>query len=176
MIARLVRDSPAIVVKSLRIDSSVRSSRMRAPVGPPARPVAITGRPNSFSARATLTPLPPATVLDSTARCLRPSLKLGTATVLSIAAFNVTVRITPALASSRTFGDDLNAPPGPSRRPAPRQRGANQDHDRHQPDNDDPDDYARAGDRVVHIRHHGVAGGRLHPMGGDHRHPADRLP
>ena len=33
---------------------------MRLPVAPPARPVAITGLPSSFSARATLTPLPPA--------------------------------------------------------------------------------------------------------------------
>ena len=44
MTARLVRDSPAIQVKSVRIDSSARRSISRAPVGPPARPVAITGR------------------------------------------------------------------------------------------------------------------------------------
>jgi hypothetical protein len=42
------------------------------PVGPPASPVAITGRPSSFKARATLTPLPPATVLASTERWRRP--------------------------------------------------------------------------------------------------------
>ena len=44
MTARLVLDSPAIQVKSVRIDSSARRSISRAPVGPPARPVAITGR------------------------------------------------------------------------------------------------------------------------------------
>ena len=94
MTARLVRDSPSIRVKSLRIDSSASCSRIRVPVGPPARPVAITGRPSSFSARATLTPLPPATVRASTARWRWPRRKFGTATVRSIAALSVTVRIT----------------------------------------------------------------------------------
>src|SRR3954471_4588645 len=93
MTARFVRDSPAIQVKSVRIDSSARRSIKRAPVGPPARPVAITGRSSSLSARATLTPLPPATVLASTARWRWPCRKLGTATVRSIAALRVTVRI-----------------------------------------------------------------------------------
>ncbi len=101
MTARFVRDSPAMRMKSLRIDSSASRSRIRAPVAPPARPVAITGRPSSFSARATFTPFPPATVLASTARCRRPRRKFGTATVRSIAAFRVTVRITLSLSSGR---------------------------------------------------------------------------
>src|SRR3954464_12842609 len=45
--------------KSLRIDSSVSCSTIRVPVGPPAKPVAITGWPSVFTARARLTPLPP---------------------------------------------------------------------------------------------------------------------
>ena len=65
------------------------------------------GRPSSFSARATLTPLPPATVRDSTARWRWPSRKFGTATVRSIAALRVTVRITSA-ARSRLL--ELRAP------------------------------------------------------------------
>src|SRR5215211_115149 len=149
MIARLVRDSPPILVKSLRIASSARSSRMRAPVGPPASPVAITGRPRSFNARATLTPFPPATVRDSTARCRRPSLKLGTATVRSIAAFNVTVRITAGLVSLERFVDDLRAPTALlSGAPSGQARG-NQYHDRHQGHNEQPDDDARARNGVV---------------------------
>src|SRR4051794_36138302 len=153
--ARLVRDSPPIIVKSLRIDSSVRSSRMRAPVAPPASPVAITGRPRSFRARATLTPLPPATVRDSTARCRRPRRKFGTATVRSIAAFNVTVRITtgpqPPL---ETFDDDLSGQTAPSAgASAPGERRANQYHDRHHHDTDQPDDDARSRNRVVHVGH-----------------------
>ena len=41
--AVFVRDSSRMRTKSLRIDSSVSSSTMRVPVGPPAKPVAITG-------------------------------------------------------------------------------------------------------------------------------------
>src|SRR4051794_24937171 len=81
-------------MKSVSTDSSCSCSSTRRPVGPPTKPVAITGRPSRFSARATLMPLPPATVRLSTARWRRPRRKLGTATVRSIAAFRVTVRIT----------------------------------------------------------------------------------
>jgi hypothetical protein len=63
-----VRDSSRIRTKSLRIASSVSCSMMLVPVWPPANPVAITGRPSAFSARATLTPLPPAIEVCSTAR------------------------------------------------------------------------------------------------------------
>ena len=66
---------------------------IRVPVGPPATPVAITGCPSAFRARATFTPLPPAMEVCSTARCRRPRRKFGTASVLSIAAFSVTVMI-----------------------------------------------------------------------------------
>jgi len=79
--------------KSLRIDSSVSCSTMWVPVAPPATPVAITGCPRAFSVRAMLTPLPPAIVRASTVRWRRPSLKLGTASDLSIAALSVTVMI-----------------------------------------------------------------------------------
>src|SRR5215213_4335883 len=92
--ARLIRVSAAILVKSVSTDSSCSCSSTRDPVGPPTKPVAITGRPSRLSARATLIPLPPATVRLSTARWRRPRRKLGTATVRSIAAFKVTVRIT----------------------------------------------------------------------------------
>src|SRR6476660_9847889 len=92
--ARLIRVSAAIRVKSVSTDSSRSCSSTRAPVGPPTKPVAITGRPSRLSARATLMPLPPATVRLSTARWRRPRRKFGTATVRSIAAFKVTVRIT----------------------------------------------------------------------------------
>ena len=88
----------------MRIDSSARRSISRAPVGPPARPVAITGRSRSLRARATFTPLPPATVLASTARWRLPCRKLGTATVRSIAAFRVTVRIIPFLLPAPSAG------------------------------------------------------------------------
>jgi hypothetical protein len=63
-----VRDSSRMRTKSLRIASSVSCSMMRVPVGPPATPVAITGCPSDLSARATLTPLPPAIEVCSTAR------------------------------------------------------------------------------------------------------------
>ena len=66
---------------------------MRVPVGPPAMPVAITGWPRARRALATFTPLPPAMAVCSTARWRRPSRKLGTARVLSIAALRVTVMI-----------------------------------------------------------------------------------
>src|SRR3954447_6902605 len=92
--ARLMRVSEAIRVKSVRTDSSCSCSSTWVPIGPPTKPAAITGRPSRFSARATLIPLPPATVRLSTARWRRPRRKLGTATVRSIAAFKVTVRIT----------------------------------------------------------------------------------
>ena len=60
---------------------------------PPANPVAITGWPSIFSARAMFTPLPPAIVVWSTVRWRRPSRKLGTDSDLSIAALRVTVMI-----------------------------------------------------------------------------------
>ena len=87
---------------------------MHPGAGRPRRrgPVAITGRPSSFSARATLTPLPPATVRASTARWRCPSRKFGTATVRSIAALRVTVRITrlatKAKPSRRVHGETAN--------------------------------------------------------------------
>ena len=88
-----MRDSSRMRTKSLRMCSSVSCSMMRVPVGPPAKPVAITGRPRALSARATFTPLPPAMEVCSTARWRRPRRKLGTASVLSIAALSVTVMI-----------------------------------------------------------------------------------
>ena len=66
---------------------------MCVPVAPPANPVAITGWPRALSVRAMFTPLPPAIVRCSTVRWRRPSLKLGTASDLSIAALRVTVMI-----------------------------------------------------------------------------------
>ena len=93
--ARLVRDSPAIRVNAVEHRLLARAARGSAcPVAPPAIPVAITGRPSRRSARATLTPLPPAIVRASTARWRWPRRKFGTATVRSIAALRVTVRIT----------------------------------------------------------------------------------
>jgi hypothetical protein len=77
---------------------------MRAPVGPPATPVAMTGWPSRLSARATLTPLPPAIDVCSTARWRRPSLKFGTASVLSIAALRVTVMIIVLLSPAASPG------------------------------------------------------------------------
>ena len=75
--ARLIRVSAAIRVKSVSTDSSRSCSSTRVPVGPPTKPVAITGRPSRLSARATLIPLPPATVRLSTARWRRPRRKFG---------------------------------------------------------------------------------------------------
>src|SRR4051812_36632644 len=107
MTAVEVRDSSRIRTKSLRIASSVSCSITRVPVGPPATPVAITGWPSVFSARATLTPLPPAIEVCSTARWRRPRRKFGTARVLSIAALSVTVMIirspTPLALPQRSY-------------------------------------------------------------------------
>ena len=89
-----VRDSSAMRTKSLRIASEVSSSTIRVPVRPPASPVATTGQLSSFSARATLIPLPPASVIPSLARWRWLTWKLGTVSVRSIAAFIVTVTIT----------------------------------------------------------------------------------
>ena len=68
-------------------------STIRVPVAPPASPVAITGAPSVLSTRATLTPLPPGIVVCSTVRWRRPSRKLGTDSVLSMAVLSVTVTI-----------------------------------------------------------------------------------
>src|SRR5512133_1075305 len=88
-----VRDSSAMRTKSLRIASSVSSLTMRVPVNPPASPVATTGTSSRFSARATLIPLPPASVRPPLARCRWPRWKLGTVRVRSRAALSVTVTI-----------------------------------------------------------------------------------
>jgi hypothetical protein len=79
--------------KSFRIASAVSSSTTRVPVRPPARPVATTGTPSRFSARAMLIPLPPASVSPALARCRWPRWKFGTVSVRSIAALTVTVTI-----------------------------------------------------------------------------------
>ena len=63
------------------------------PVWPPARPVATTGTPSVFSARATLIPLPPASARPALARWRWPRWKFGTVSVRSIAALSVTVTI-----------------------------------------------------------------------------------
>ena len=55
----VVRDSSAMRTKSFRIPSRVSSSTISVPVRPPASPVATTGSPRRFKARATLMPLPP---------------------------------------------------------------------------------------------------------------------
>src|SRR5919197_33796 len=113
---------------------------MRDPVPSPASPLAITGRPSSFRARATLTPLPPATVRDSTARWRWPRRKFGTATVRSIAALRVTVRITAAaLFSGLTLASS-----------AAGQREPNAYHDRHRCARGCPDDGPGAGNGIVH--------------------------
>jgi len=67
---------------------------MRVPVLPPASPVATTGTSSSFSARATLIPLPPASVRTSLDRWRYPIWKTGTVSVRSSAALAVTVTIT----------------------------------------------------------------------------------
>ena len=82
--------------KSWRIDSSASWATICVPVGPPWKPVAITGSPSVFSIRAMLTPLPPASARRSTVRWRRPSRKLGTESDLSIAALSVTVMIITA--------------------------------------------------------------------------------
>jgi hypothetical protein len=91
--AVLVRDSSRMRTKSLNTESCVSWSTMRVPVGPPVRPVAITGAPSVLSTRATLTPLPPGIVVCSTVRWRRPSRKFGTDRVLSMAVLRVTVMI-----------------------------------------------------------------------------------
>ena len=89
-----VRDSPAMRTVSLRMFSRMRPSTISWPARPPTRPVATTGWVSAFNARATLMPLPPGSVRLSLARCLNPTWKLGTVSVLSIAALGVTVMIT----------------------------------------------------------------------------------
>ena len=91
--AVFVRDSSRMRTKSLRIASSVSASTIRVPVAPPAKPVAMTGWPRVLSVRATLTPLPPGSVVWSTVRWRRPRRKFGTDSDLSIAALSVTVMI-----------------------------------------------------------------------------------
>src|SRR5690242_7769657 len=83
--------------KSLRIASDVSSSTILVPVRPPARPVATTGTSRRLSARATLIPLPPASVSPPLARCRWPLRKFGTVSVRSSAAFIVTVTIIGSL-------------------------------------------------------------------------------
>jgi hypothetical protein len=106
-----VRDSPSIGTKSLRIASEASSCTIRLPVSPPARPVVTTGTRSSFSARATLIPLPPASARLELARWRWPRWKFGTVSVRSIAAFRVTVTIivlSPAL-SPRELDDVVHA-------------------------------------------------------------------
>ena len=104
--------------------------------------------------------------------------KFGTATVRSIAAFNVTVRITVDASGPSPpldVRDDLRAPAEASPR-ASRQRRANEYHDRHQADANDPDDDARTGEHVVDIRDRRGRGRRLHSTPRHDGHAADRLP
>src|SRR5689334_9146567 len=79
--------------KSLRIASPVSRSTIRSPACPPARPVATTGTPSSFSARATFSPLPPASGNPALARWRWPRWKFGTVIVRANAALRVTVTI-----------------------------------------------------------------------------------
>src|SRR4051794_29921840 len=79
--------------KSWRIASFESSSRIRVPVPPPASPVATTGTSRRLSARAMLTPLPPACERLALARWRWSSWRFGTVSVRSSAAFNVTVTI-----------------------------------------------------------------------------------
>src|SRR4051794_28539052 len=113
-------------MKSVSTDSSCSCSSTRRPVGPPTSPVAITGLPSRLSARATLIPLPPATVRLSTARWRWPRRKLGTATVRSIAALRVTVRITglslPGLVSSSPPATDATPQEGSAKKYHERRR------------------------------------------------------
>src|SRR4051794_23588112 len=94
-----VRDSSAMRTKSLRMPSAVRSSMMRSPVRPPARPVAMTGWPRFLSARATLMPLPPGWIRPGWQRWRRPICRFATRSVLSRAALRVTVRNTESSGS-----------------------------------------------------------------------------
>ena len=66
---------------------------MRRPACPPASPVATTGTPSIFSARATLIPLPPASGSPALARWRCPRWKFGTVIVRANAALRVTVTI-----------------------------------------------------------------------------------
>ena len=90
-----VRDSSSIRTRSLSTASSLSSSRMRRPLRPPTRPVATTGTPSRLRARATMTPLPPASVSFSLARWRCPRWKFGTVRIRSSAVFIVTVTIKP---------------------------------------------------------------------------------
>src|SRR3954468_17989223 len=152
--AVLVRDSSRMRTKSLRIDSAVSCSTIRVPVAPPATPVAMTGWPSVFSVRATLTPLPPGSVVCSTVRCRRPRRKFGTESDLSIAALRVTVMITDG--GSRNRG--LLSPPRPpvlgvERSPAV-QRATAQQHEREATDQQQHqgDDRLRTAQHVVQPR------------------------
>ena len=89
-----VRDSSSIRTRSLSTASSLSSSRMRLPLRPPTSPVATTGTPSRLRARATMIPLPPASVSFSLARWRWPRWKLGTVRIRSSAVFMVTVTIT----------------------------------------------------------------------------------
>ena len=89
---------------------------------PPTRPVATTGTPSAFSARATLIPFPPASVTPALARWRCPRWKFGTVSVRSTAALSVTVTIT---GRRRTSGGDgrsswRTSVPGPRDRAARR--------------------------------------------------------
>ena len=112
--AVFVRDSSPIRTKSLSTESCVSWSTIRVPVAPPASPVAITGAPSVLSTRATLTPLPPGIVVCSTVRWRRPSRKLGTDNVLSMAVLSVTVTImrrVPPEAAARWRSGGVRAGP-----------------------------------------------------------------
>jgi len=67
-----VRDSSSMRTKSFRIDSAVSASTILSPAAPPANPVATTGTPSVFNARATLIPLPPGSERLELARCRCP--------------------------------------------------------------------------------------------------------
>src|ERR687893_760270 len=74
--------------------ASLNPPRMVSPLRPPTSPLASTGTSRALRARATFIPLPPASATLSVARCLWPSVRLGTTRVRSTAALRVTVRIT----------------------------------------------------------------------------------
>ncbi len=96
--AVFVRDSSPMRTKSLRTElagelvDDARAGRAR----PRGRWRSPAGRASSAT-RATLTPLPPASCVCSTVRWRRPSRKLGTDRVLSMAVLRVTVTIIAAL-------------------------------------------------------------------------------
>src|SRR5918997_3077603 len=89
-----VRLGLRISTKSKGMAASLKPSRMVSPLRPPTSPVASTGTSRALRARATFMPLPPASATLSVARCLWPSVRLGTTRVRSTAALRVTVRIT----------------------------------------------------------------------------------